>query len=366
MENISKNLLEWFEGNARDLPWRKDRSPYYIWISEVMLQQTQVKQVVPYYTKFIEHFPDIFALAAAPSQQVLKIWQGMGYYTRARNLHNAAKIIVDTYDGRMPEDRTALIKLPGFGPYITHAVLSLAFNQPFAVMDGNVIRVVSRLMGLKQDVRLSGTKNMIQQEVDQILDDEMPGVFNEAIMELGATVCLPVNPKCDVCPLIDDCFAHARQQTEQIPFKSARKKRPVLKALTLICTYHDKLLLVKRPDNGFLGGLWEFPTYLDDENRSQSTYGWIKKEKFSMSLKKPQKTWSRIAHSYTHFQVQFFPNWHPVEKNHFKSEFYLDFQWIRKDDISGYPLHKGTEKIIEVILKDLEIITQGKIKYTVF
>jgi A/G-specific adenine glycosylase len=355
---ISKKLIGWFEGNARDLPWRRDRTPYKIWISEVMLQQTQVQQVIPYYNKFMTMFPDISSLAAASSQKVLKIWAGMGYYARVRNLHRSAKIIVDEYNGQIPRDRSALNKLPGFGPYITNAVLSLAYNQPFGVMDGNAIRVITRLFSIRADIRLTRTKNIVQKKIDAQIDKENPGKFNEAIMELGATVCHPANPDCPRCPLNDNCLAHSNHLISEIPFKSAKQKRPMLQVETYILSHLDRILLVKRPENGLLGGLWEFPTYRSDDFTPTANHTWIKGGNTMIKDANLEKRWTKITHAYTHFQVTLIPYWYSVKQKQFESEFYTDYKWIKADEITDYPVHKATQKIFAAVSMDLKIIAQ--------
>jgi A/G-specific adenine glycosylase len=323
-----------------------------------MLQQTQVQQVIPYYNKFITMFPDISSLAVARSQRVLKIWEGLGYYARARNLHRSAKIIVDEYNGQIPCDRSVLIKLPGFGPYITNAVLSLAYNKPYGVLDGNVIRVLSRLFRIRTDIRLASTKNEIQQKIDELIDIENPGKFNEALMELGATLCHPVKPDCVRCPVKKNCEAHHSHLISEIPFKSAKQKRPTLQVQTYIFSHLDRILLVKRPENGLLGGLWEFPTYRSDDSTPTSTHTWNKDGNTIIKGANLEKHWTRITHTYTHFQVYLNPLWYRVKEKDFESDFYTECKWIKVDELKDYPVHKATQKIYETVSIDLKIIAQ--------
>jgi len=198
---IQSKILTWFRENKRTLPWRREKNWYYIWISEVMLQQTQVETVIPYYQKFIRKFSTVESLAKSSQEEVLKVWEGLGYYTRARNIHHAAKIIVEKYNSSLPPSRDELLNIPGFGHYTTAALLSLVFNQSYGVVDGNVKRVISRLYAIKDDIRNPKTHHKIQELVDNLLPSNYPGEFNEAMMELGATICTSRSPLCSLCPI---------------------------------------------------------------------------------------------------------------------------------------------------------------------
>jgi A/G-specific adenine glycosylase len=218
-----KQLLGWFRQFQRDLPWRRDRDPYRIWISEIMLQQTRVAAVLPYYERFLERFPTIPALAAAPEEEVLTHWSGLGYYSRARNLQSAAQSIVANHGGEFPSDHADALALPGIGPYTSAAILSMAFNAPHAVLDGNVARVVARLDAVRGDLRETKTWSGLQRSADALLDPESPSDWNQAVMELGAMVCTPTSPQCLICPVAKFCKALQLGLTDVIPEK--RKKR---------------------------------------------------------------------------------------------------------------------------------------------
>ena len=254
------NLLDWFHKNKRSMPWRETSDPYKIWISEIMLQQTQVNTVIPYYERFLERFPSVEDLAEAPQQTVLKMWEGLGYYSRARNMHKAAREVVTEYDSQFPDTYGKLLKLKGIGPYTAAAVSSIAFQRQQAVVDGNVIRVLSRYFGIRDDVRRSAVKHDIQDIADSIIPESEPGDFNQAVMELGATVCTPKKPECGSCPLSVDCVAYKTAETDTIPYKSPRKKVPHHNiGVGLITNESGELLIALRPDDAMLGGLWEFP-----------------------------------------------------------------------------------------------------------
>ncbi len=354
----TQNLISWFDAHARELPWRKNRSPYRIWISEVMLQQTQVKQAIPYYHKFLTRFPDIKTLALADQQEVLRIWQGMGYYARARNLHRAAKIIMVDFAGEIPDKKDQLLKLPGFGAYITNAVLSLAFAQPYAVLDGNVIRVISRVLAIRDNVSQQKTRTMIQARLNNLIDKSNPGKFNEAMMELGATVCHPVLPDCAHCPLNTECIANKNNLTSQIPVKSKKVARPVLELSTYIMFHRNQILLVKRPEAGLLGDLWEFPTFVATNSGAKPGNTWSRDGGEVINAGKYIKSWGTIRHGYTHFQIRLTPSWYRMHSRSFNSDFYTEQVWINPRQITGYPMHRAAKKVIDIIREDLKIIPQ--------
>jgi len=252
----AQKLLAWFAANQRPLPWRKAYDPYHVWVSEVMLQQTRVEQMLPYYDKFLQKFPSIEALARADEQTVLKAWEGLGYYSRARNFHAAAKQVAEKFGGRLPTRLDDLLKLPGLGPYTAAAVASIAFNKDCAVVDGNVVRVLSRFFAKK-----GGAKDF-QETAQEILPHGKARNFNQALMELGALVCVPENPLCGgrrPCPLNAECFARKHGQQEDFPEKAAEKRRPT-KVFAAACVRDGKggLWLVKG-ENKLLGGMWGFP-----------------------------------------------------------------------------------------------------------
>jgi A/G-specific adenine glycosylase len=205
-------LLEWFIKNQRPMPWRDDPQPYYVWLSEVMLQQTQVETVIPYFQRFVQAFPDVQALAAAEQQTVLKRWEGLGYYARARHLHKAAQAVVEQYNGELPQNVHDLQKLPGFGPYTAAAVSSIAFDQPVPVVDGNVLRVGCRFWGIATDIRHPRARTELQSRLQPFVSAMSPGVFNQALMELGALICRPQSPRCHGCPLAADCVAYQNRR----------------------------------------------------------------------------------------------------------------------------------------------------------
>jgi len=256
---IQKLLLKWFEKNKRDLPWRKDRTWYKVWISEIMLQQTQVEQVKDYFNNFIAEFPTIEDLANSSLQKVLKLWEGLGYYLRARNLHKASQIIVKQYKGEYPSTKLKIIKLPGIGEYTANAIMSFVFNKPYSVVDGNVIRVISRIFGIADNVREPKTLKKIKLKTDKLMPSQKSADYNEAIMELGALVCIPKNPICINCPINEYCEAYQDNLMNVIPLKSKSSVKPLIKVIVQIVKRKSQFLIARRKDHGLLGGYSEFP-----------------------------------------------------------------------------------------------------------
>ena len=253
-------LLEWFRENARDLPWRKTEDPYPIWVSEIMLQQTRVAAVLGYYARFLEAFPSVEALANAPEDRLMKLWEGLGYYSRARNLQKAAKAVADM--GGFPDTYEGLLALPGVGDYTASAIASAAFARREAAVDGNVLRGVTRLTDCHDDILDPRTKKTVRQQVQAVMPEESADIriFNQATMELGATVCVPNGPpKCDICPARDFCLGRIRGTAENLPVKKPKKTRRVEEKTVFLLLREDRVALRRRPDDGLLAGLWEFP-----------------------------------------------------------------------------------------------------------
>lgn len=260
LKRIPTPLLRWYDAGARILPWRSDPRPYYVWLSEIMLQQTRVEAATPYFERFIAELPSIADLAAAPEEQLLKLWEGLGYYNRVRNLQKAAQMVVDRYGGQLPADFDALLSLPGIGRYSAGAIASIAFGLPVPAVDGNVLRVLSRVLESPEDIGREETKRAMGDALKQVLPPTHPGDFNQALMELGAMVCLPNGaPRCDACPLQEQCLARRRGTIDRYPHKAPKKARRT-EERTIFLLVQDGLVAVqKRPAAGLLRGLWELP-----------------------------------------------------------------------------------------------------------
>ena len=256
---IADILLDWYEGNKRDLPWRKDKDPYKIWVSEVMLQQTRVEVVKAYFERWIERFPTLESLAGAWEEEVIKYWQGLGYYSRARNLLRGVQEVSATYGGRVPDTKKEVTGLAGVGDYTAGAILSIAYNQKEPAIDGNVLRVFSRFYCIEGDISSSVVKKQIRLLVEREMPVDYPGDFNQALMDLGATICIPKVPRCETCPLHKLCLAKGRGREQQLPVK--KKKMPPLpvRLVAGVMQEGEFFLLRRRPLAGLLAGMWEFP-----------------------------------------------------------------------------------------------------------
>ncbi|MBQ4566085.1 MAG: A/G-specific adenine glycosylase [Oscillospiraceae bacterium] len=260
MNHLAPLLLPWFAGNKRDLPWRRDREPYHVWLSEIMLQQTRVEAVRGYYSRFLQALPDIASLAEAPEDLLLKLWEGLGYYSRARNLQKAARIIRELHGGSFPRDYAAIRALPGIGDYTAGAISSICFDAPRAAVDGNVLRVLSRYRADHGDISLPQTKKAAARALEAVYPPEQCGDFTQALMELGATVCLPNGaPLCESCPLKARCRAKALGCQRELPVKAPKKPRKSRARTVLILLLGEKIALCRRPETGLLAGLWQLP-----------------------------------------------------------------------------------------------------------
>lgn len=274
-EKIVTALLTWFALYARDLPWRRDKDPYHIWVSEIMLQQTRVEAVKPYYTRFLDTFPTVAALAAGEEEVLLKLWEGLGYYSRVRNLQKAAKTIMAEYYGKIPEEYEELLKLSGIGPYTAGAISSIAFSKPQAAVDGNVLRVMTRLSTDARDITLDATKKAWEKEIIDLLPHGRSGEFNQALMELGATVCLPNGaPKCNLCPVRAFCEAYRKNQVLRYPVKSPKKERKNEFLSVFFIVEGNKIALDRRGKTGLLKGLWQLPNCEKSESIPKVLQEW--------------------------------------------------------------------------------------------
>ncbi len=263
MESLSQlpvPLLSWYRDNARDLPWRRDPDPYRVWISEIMLQQTRVAAVLGYYARFMDAFPTVEVLARAPEDQLMKLWQGLGYYSRARNLQKAARQIMDQHGGDFPSDYGEIRALAGVGDYTAGAIASIAFGRPVPAVDGNLLRVAARIMGDDTDITTARGKRHFTKALADIIPLEEPGRFNQAMMDLGALICLPNGkPLCEKCPAAGFCTAHKTGRTGELPVRPAKKPRRQEERVVFLLFRNGRVALRRRPDRGLLAGLWEYP-----------------------------------------------------------------------------------------------------------
>lgn len=302
-ERIRRALLEWWDRGHRDLPWRRTKDPYAVWLAEMMLQQTRIETVIPYYHRFLNRLPTVEALAQTKIDTVLKLWEGLGYYSRARNLHKAAQMIVRECGGRFPQDVVDLQKLPGVGRYTAGAIASIAFGQPAALVDGNVIRVLSRIFCIREDTTKTAVKNRIWQLAGDLVCTKRPGDLNQSMMELGALVCKPISPDCPNCPVKRHCLALKKNLQHDLPHLPKAKKLPRYTIAVGIVYKNGRILIGKRKPQGLLGGLWEFPggKKRKDETLQQAAAREIYEET-GIQVSVGRRV-GIVRHAYSHFQI---------------------------------------------------------------
>jgi len=339
LPDIADRLVRWFIQNQRILPWRDNPEPYRVWVSEIMLQQTRVQTVLSYYHRFMEQYPCITALANASLEDVLNSWQGLGYYSRAKNLHKAAKIIQDQYHSIFPQEYDEILKLPGIGKYTAAAVLSIAFNQPFPVVDGNVMRVISRLFGISTNLRLPKTVKMIEMHLNSIFPAKKASDFNQGMMELGALICLPQNPKCEKCPISMFCAAYKTGKQADYPNKSIQPKPKVIHRTIVLIRKKDKYLVHKRNEKGLLASMWEFPGVDSNErtaiSKFETEYGFVidlHHKLFDTDFTFTHRIWKMSVYEAS-------------IRNELDDS--NDWKWLSFAEMTTYPFPKAFSKIME-------------------
>ena len=346
--DLRRSLLSWYGAQGRDLPWRQTQDPYAIWISEIMLQQTQVKTVIPYYERWLTKFPNVEVLAAADQQAVLKLWEGLGYYARARNLHKAAQQVVSEFGGVFPQDLEGAIALKGIGRTTAGGILSAAFNLPTPILDGNVKRVLARLIAFPKVPNKD--LNALWKVSEQVLDPKQPRDFNQAIMDLGATLCTRHNPACLLCPWHSGCAAYNQNAVTDFPMTESRKPLPHKQiGVAVITDTAGKILIDRRKQEGLLGGLWEFPGGKIEPGESQADC--VKREiqeELGIEIEVGSKLIT-IDHAYTHFKVTL----NVFNCTHLSGEPQTiecdEVKWVTLDEIADYPFPKANGQIIEAM-----------------
>ena len=354
MEFPIKGLLEWYGKSKRDLPWRKTKDIYAVWLSEVMLQQTQVATVIPYYRRFLERFPTVDHLARASEQEILKLWEGLGYYSRIRNMHRAAEQVKEEHNGEIPETPGEFRQLPGVGPYIAAAVLSIARDIPLPVVDGNVMRVYTRFRGIADDIRKNSTRSRIYRELLEIIPSYSPGDFNQAFMELGALVCTPKAPSCTVCPLKENCTAFTTASIPNYPFKSPYAKIPRYNVSIGIIFKGNKFYIQKRPSKGHLGGLWEFPGGKAEEGETpEQTLLRECREELGGDMEILEKL-RTVRHGYSHFKIEMAVFICRPAGEKIQPREGHPFRWITIDELDHYPFPGANHKFFPDLRKFLK------------
>lgn len=358
-DRLRRLLTRWYQNNRRSLPWRKTKDPYAIWVSEVMLQQTQVKTVIPYYDGFLDRFPDVDILARADQQDVLKAWEGLGYYGRARHLHTAAKIVVAEHSGQMPQSWKQIRQLPGIGDYIAAAVLSIAFDQVFPVVDGNVKRVMSRLFQIAAPVNKSASYKRFYEVMAALIDPAQPGVFNQSVMELGALVCKIRQPRCTRCPLLKDCRSYQSDTVTDYPKREPSRRTPEYRIVVGVVIKHGNILITRRPSKGLLGGLWEFPGGKIKAGEAPEA-ACIRELKEEVNLRVNVASFlTRVKHAYTHFKIKMDVFLCNYLSGTIRLNGPVDFKWITLDQIDRFPFPKANHKFMPLLHKALSEKVDG-------
>ncbi len=346
--NFSKQIVAWYQLNKRDLPWRNTTDPFLIWMSEVILQQTKVEQGLSYFIKFKEKYPSVKELARADEEEVLKLWQGLGYYSRARNLHQTAKTIVDEFNGTFPKNYTDILKLRGVGEYTASAILSFAFNKPFAVVDGNVYRVLSRVFGVREAIDTGLGQKIFKKLAFELLDKRRPSIYNQAIMEFGALQCTPKNLKCELCPFAYNCYAKENGIIEKLPFKSKKIKIKDRFFNYLVINDEDNIYLKKRIENDIWKGLYDFP--LIETKHKVDFNDLINNIDKHVFFNKSNVTLNRQSQEYKHIlthQNIFATFWHISVKD--RGKYFSDFVTTNLKEINKFAVPKLIENYIKFI-----------------
>lgn len=340
--NFASTIIKWYGQNKRDLPWRDTSDPYKIWLSEIILQQTRVDQGLPYYQKFVGAFPSITHLANAQEDEVLKLWQGLGYYSRARNLHATAKRVRDSFDGQFPEEYTDILDLKGVGEYTAAAIASFSYNLPYPVVDGNVIRVLSRVFGVYQPVDSKEGLKELKLIANRELDKEHPASYNQAIMEFGALQCVPVSPNCEQCPLAGTCIAQSRNEITELPFKQKKTKVKEVYFYYAVLGFQDGFFMKRRNENGIWKGLYDFPVVESEvaleEHVLMESFNKLVEEENHMILINISENQKHIL-SHRKINARFFR----FELNNMPVKGVSGAQWFSVDKI----LEKGVPRLIE-------------------
>lgn len=351
VRGLRASLLQWYDANRRDLPWRRTRDPYAIWISETMLQQTRVETVIPYYERFLERFPDVDALADAEEEDVFSLWAGLGYYSRARNLHRAAQQVAREHDGTLPHSADALRKLPGIGRYTAGALASIAFDAPEPIVDGNVIRVLTRLYGIRDDAASKPVVARLWQEAERLAEGERPGDLNQALMELGALLCTPRTPHCLACPLARRCDARKQGDAAALPVKARKTPPRPLEAACARIERRGRILVTRRPDRGLMGGMWELAGGDLLPGSRETPEAGIRRalrEHTGLTAKHVELA-GEVAHAFTHRTLRLYVFRCDAEPGRVRLAGPQAHRWVTRSGLVQLALGKATRKALELL-----------------
>ena len=346
-----QRLLAWYVVNRRPMPWRESVDPYRVWVSEVMLQQTRVDTVIPYFTRFLERFPTVGTLAEADPQDLLKMWEGLGYYSRARNLQRAAQQLVAEHRGVFPARAAELRALPGIGDYTAAAVASIAFAEPVPVVDGNVLRVFTRFWGITDDIRDPALRRRLSSRLGRILRASpaakaAPGDFNQSMMELGATCCLPRQPRCTACPLQPDCVAYRDKRTTELPVKSRKAPVPHYEVAVGVVWRNGKVLIQRRRTTQMLGGLWEFPggKRRADETLAETTIRELREE--TGITVRVGAEYGTLTHAYSHFRITLTAFACAFVSGRVRLAAADAHRWVKPEALSAFPMPRANQRVL--------------------
>ena len=349
---LRSRLLKWYREEQRDLPWRHTNDPYRIWVSEIMLQQTQVKTVVPYYERWVESFPTVEDLARAREVKVLKHWEGLGYYSRARNLHRAANIVTQEFGGQVPDTVEPLSQLPGIGRYTAGAVLSIAFGKRAPVLDGNVKRVLSRWFCISENGATATSQQRLWKIAESVLPNRNVGAFNQALMELGATVCLPKNPVCLFCPVKSDCEANRQNRQGEFPQAKAKRVSKKIEVSAAVIWRRDRVFIQQRPQKGLMGGLWEFPGGKREKNETpEACLAREIREELGVVIEVGEKLMI-VKHTYTQFRVTLHVFECKLTGGRIRARCCEQWKWVTPSSLKSFPFPAANVKIVEQITKN--------------
>ena len=353
MDRLAAKLLKWYNANQRTLPWRGHPSAYAVWVSEIMLQQTRVETVIPYFEKWMRLFPDVQALAEASEHDVLNTWEGLGYYSRARNLHKAAKIVAEQFHGEIPRDLTDLRKLPGVGRYTLGAIASIAFDMDVSALDGNIKRVYARIFDIDLPVDSAAGEKILWGLADEYLPHGHAGDYNQALMDLGATICVPKNPRCLICPVMELCKARQHGTQDQRPVLKPKKEVPHYVHAAAVIIERKKVLLAQRPSQGLLGGMWEFPNGRVEGDPAKGLSRALKTVyRLRLKMKRDEKTQKKealgvVQHGYSHFKVTV----HVFSCELIAGPEGTNLKWVPLKDLDNYPMGRIDRQIAKMIAK---------------
>ena len=352
MNRLASKLLDWYHTNKRTLPWRGHPSAYAVWVSEIMLQQTRVEAVIPYFAKWMRLFPTVQSLANASERDVLNTWEGLGYYSRARNLHKAAKIVVDQYNGDIPRDLDELRKLPGIGRYTLSAIASIAFGMDIAALDGNIKRVYARIFDLEVPVDSANGEKILWELADKNLPKGHAGDYNQALMDLGATICVPKNPRCLICPVMKICRARQRGTQNQRPIKTPKKDVPHYVHAAAVVVQRGRVLLSQRPSEGLLGGMWEFPNgRIEGDPAAELPKVLRRAYDIRLKVKRGPSTGKKeplaiVEHGYSHFSVTV----HAFLSELISLPEETNLRWVSLNKLDEYPMGRIDRQIARMIV----------------